>query len=298
MSVLLPAVLAGAAVAAIGLPGAAALRVHALSAEHRDGAAQGRRTAGHGLASTAQAGTRSPAAVDGWLRSGRSSALSAGALGAVAGLGLLGPVGAALVAVAAAVAVRVAAGRAKARERELERRHAVEACAGLAAELRAGRTPQQALAVAAGLARGPSRVVLTAAAATAGWGGSVPAALLVETVPTTAVPEVLRGLAACWEVCSRAGSGLAASIERLADGLRARQTQERAVAAALAGPRASAALLAALPLAGIALAAGLGAHPLHVLLHTPLGSVCLVAGVALDGLGLWWTARIVARAAP
>ena len=81
------------------------------------------------------------------------------------------------------------------------------------------------------------------------------------------------------------------------DGGRARETQRRQVAAALAGPRASAALLALLPLAGVALAAGLGARPLHVLLHTPLGVGCLLLGAALDLLGLWWTTRIVARAA-
>ena len=51
-----------------------------------------------------------------------------------------------------------------------------------------------------------------------------------------------------------------------------------------------------LPLAGVALAAGLGARPGYVLLHTPLGVGCLVLGLVLDGTGLWWTARLVARA--
>jgi hypothetical protein len=44
-----------------------------------------------------------------------------------------------------------------------------------------------------------------------------------------------------------------------------------------------------LPAVGLLLAAALGADPLQVLLHTPLGLVCLVAGVGLDALGGLWT---------
>lgn len=187
--------------------------------------------------------------------------------------------------------------RARSRSRETERLHAVEACAALAGELRAGRVPADALEVAAGVARGPFRAALRTAAAGAELGADVAPALLAAAQEPTAVPEVLRGLAACWQVCSRTGSGLADAVDRLTEALRSRHAQQRAVAASLAGPRASAGVLALLPLAGIALAAGLGARPLHVLLHTPLGLVCLVLGVGLDALGLWWTGRIVQRAA-
>lgn len=276
MSAVLPAVLAGGAVAlAGGLPGRAALRLHAL-APTRD------------PAPSAAVGTR------GHLPRLRPVALLA--LG-VAGLLLLGP-GVVLVAlVVAAGGSRLLAARARARTRAEEWRGAVEACAALAAELRTGSTSAQALGVAAALARGPSQEALRAAAAAAQWGGDVPAVLLAEASSSCSVPEVLRGLAACWQVCTRAGSGLAAAVERLAEGLRARQAQERAVEAALAGPRASAGLLALLPLMGIALAAGLGARPVHVLLHTPLGVACLVAGTGLDTVGLWWTGRLVSHAA-
>ena len=90
-----------------------------------------------------------------------------------------------------------------------------------------------------------------------------------------------------------------AELVRVAVGdfsLRAEQAQRRAVQAELAGPRATAGMLAILPLAGLVLAAGLGADPLHVLLETPVGWVCLVAGLGLDGLGLLWTGRLVTRA--
>jgi hypothetical protein len=90
---------------------------------------------------------------------------------------------------------------------------------------------------------------------------------------------------------------LAAAVDRLEEGLRADQVLRQALAAELAGPRATAGLLAVLPAVGLLLAAALGADPLQVLLHTPLGLVCLVAGVGLDALGVVWTTRLVARAA-
>lgn len=273
MSTALPALLTGGAVALVGsLPAASALRLRALLAPEPAGRTR---------------------AVLRYLPRRRSGAV---ALGAGAGLLLVGPAVGLLVLAAAAAVPRVLAARVAGKARLEERRHALEACAALAAELRAGRTPGEALDAAGALARGPSRAALLAGAAASRWGGDVPRALLAEASPS-AVPEVLRGLAACWQVCAGAGSGLAAAVERLADGLRGRQAQERAVAAALAGPRASAGLLALLPLAGTALAAGLGAHPVHVLLHTPLGLGCLVGGAALDVGGLWWTHRLVARAA-
>lgn len=178
---------------------------------------------------------------------------------------------------------------------EAERAGAVQACGVLAAELSAGRMPADALAAAAQVAAGPVRDALRAAAAAAALGGDVPAALAT-AAPASAVSPALRALAACWTVCATSGAGLAASVRRLEEGLRADQAQRRAVDAELAGPRATAVLLAALPAAGLLMAAGLGADPVHVLLHTTVGLVCLVLGLSLDALGLLWTGRLVARA--
>lgn len=176
-----------------------------------------------------------------------------------------------------------------------ERAGAVEATAVLGAELSAGRVPTDALAAAAEVAVGPARQALQAAAAAARLGGDVPAAL-VAAAPASAVETVLRSLAACWTVCAASGSGLAAAVQRLEEGLRADAARRRALQAELAGPRATASLLAVLPIFGLLMAAGLGADPLHVLLDTPVGWVCLTAGVVLDGAGLLWTSRLVARA--
>lgn len=214
------------------------------------------------------------------------------ALAALAGLVLAGPVVAGLAAGGATVLRRAAEARRHTRDLRRERGRALEALSLLATDLRAGRGGADALHAAATVATGRSREALFAAASQARLGGDVSAALLVDG---SAVPEVLAGLAACWSVCSAVGNGLAAGVERLEDGLRAAEAQRRAVETELAAPRATAALLAVLPLAGIWLAVALGAQPVHVLLHTPVGVACLALGVALDGLGLLWTGRLVAR---
>ena len=241
--------------------------------------------------------TRETPSVAGWsgLTAGSSRwAVWAGAAGA--GLVLGGPVLSLLLLGLVLVGLRAHRRRSRERARAAERSRAVEACGALAGELRAGRSPAEALEVAAELSSGPSRAVLQSAAASARLGGDVPAALAAGAEGDTAVPDLLRALAACWQVCSQTGNGLATAAERLADGLRAAREQDLAVEAALAGPKATAALLAVLPLAGVALAAGMGARPLHVLLHTPLGAGCLLLGCALDALGLAWTRRLVRHA--
>jgi tight adherence protein B len=175
-----------------------------------------------------------------------------------------------------------------------ERARAVEACAVLASELRAGRAPHVALLAAAEVASGPTGELLRAGAASAAVGGDV-AQVLVRAQGCGA-PELLRGLGACWAVCAGTGSGLAAAVERLEEAQRDAQARRRAVRAELAGPRATARLLSGLPLLGIALASALGASPLHVLVHTTVGRVCLLLGTALDALGVLWTRRMARRA--
>ncbi|MCW2777583.1 MAG: hypothetical protein JWN17_1308 [Frankiales bacterium] len=270
-----PAVLAGLAVAvALALPSAEAARLDSVLPRRRTG-------------------VRRLPSLDGL----RASRPVLPALAAAAGLLVVGPA-LAVVACAGAVALLSAlSARSRAAEATRERAGALEACAVLASELRAGRSPGQGLDAAVSVAAGPFRDRLAGAAAASRFGGD-PAAVLATATPgpATCVPEVCAGLAACWQVCSGTGSGLAASVDRLEEGLRAAEAARRAVEAELAGPRATASMLALLPLAGVGLAAALGARPVHVLLQTQVGGVCLVAGVALDLAGLAWTRRIARSA--
>ena len=207
----------------------------------------------------------------------------------------LGLVGALVSATLGVLAQRAWQRRTADRLRQQERRSAGEAMAVLAADLRAGRPPVVALESAARVACGPTARALASAAGATRVGGGAPE-VLVSGAEESAVPELLSGLAACWQVCHGTGSSLAVAVDRLEEALRSDQASRDEVEAELAGPRATAALLAALPVVGVVMAAGLGARPLHVLLHTPVGCGLLVSGVLLDLLGVWWTGRIVRMA--
>jgi tight adherence protein B len=303
LQVLAALVLAGAAVAVlVGLRGPQRRAADVLSRRARGGGA----ARVGGVASTLPR-KRLPA----WpLR----SAAGLGGVAGACGLLLDGPVLAVLSAGGAVLLVRAAGRRSRQAAEQQERERAVEACLALAAELRAGRSPADALDEAAGVASGATALALQRGAGAAALGGDVAAALLAgdrsgdrsallagdrsgdRAADRSADPRLLRALAACWEICASAGTGLATAVDRLADGLAADRDARRALEAELAGPRATAGLLAVLPLAGIGLAASLGADPLRVLLHTPLGVACLAGGILLDLLGLVWTRRLVEHA--
>ena len=65
----------------------------------------------------------------------------------------------------------------------------------------------------------------------------------------------------------------------------------------MAGPRATAMVLAALPAVGVLLGQAMGAAPLAVLTGGGTGGIMLVVGVGLACAGLLWTDAIVAEVA-
>jgi tight adherence protein B len=100
-------------------------------------------------------------------------------------------------------------------------------------------------------------------------------------------------MAACWRVAVDSGAGLAAGLDRLEAALRSESDQREDLKAQLAGAWSTVALLALLPVAGLAMGWALGADPLSVLFHTPAGIACLVTGGLLETAGLCWAGRIV-----
>jgi Flp pilus assembly protein TadB len=172
-------------------------------------------------------------------------------------------------------------------------------CGTVAGDLRTGRPAHAALADAVAAAGWPESAELRDAGrlllSAARFGGDVPQALRA----AAGLQEGLAGLAAvgaCWQVAVDGGAGLAAALDRVAAALRAEADQRADLRAQLAGPRSTAVLLALLPAFGLALGAGLGADPAAVLLHTPAGLACLLAGGLLEWAGLAWTARIIRAA--
>jgi tight adherence protein B len=102
----------------------------------------------------------------------------------------------------------------------------------------------------------------------------------------------LRLVASAWALCERLGAPLAATVATVGSVVRRRAEVERRTAAALAGPRASMAVLTALPAAGPLLALVMGLSPLD-LYASPPGAAALGAGLVLLLVGRWWGARLV-----
>lgn len=177
-------------------------------------------------------------------------------------------------------------GRSRRRLRERRRAAIREACEIIAAELRAGQHPDHALEAAAAVF--PE---LAPAAAVSRMGGDVSAALRVAHQPDAGAQDLSR-LAVAWAVAATSGAGLAALVDRMASVLREEEAVRREVAAQLAGPRASARMLAGLPLLGVALGMGVGTDPVGFLLHSPYGWACLVTAVILAVAGLAWVERL------
>ena len=86
---------------------------------------------------------------------------------------------------------------------------------------------------------------------------------------------------------------LAAARDEIDTSLRHRAATD----AALAGPKTTAVVLAALPLAGIAMGGAMGAHPVAFLTGPGIGGVLLVVGSALVCAGVIASGEIIRRAA-
>jgi tight adherence protein B len=110
-----------------------------------------------------------------------------------------------------------------------------------------------------------------------------------------ALRDALDRISAAVRLSTRTGCSLAAVASAVEDDLRARQRHRRELRSVTAAPRASAALLAGLPLLGLAMGSGVGADPWRVLTTTAPGQVLLVAGVVLELTGLAWSERLVRR---
>ncbi|MGI5246540.1 hypothetical protein [Dactylosporangium sp. CA-139066] len=103
-------------------------------------------------------------------------------------------------------------------------------------------------------------------------------------------------LDAAYRLSESLGVPLADLLDRVDADLRSGQTLRGGVAAQLSSAQATAAVLLALPAAGLWVGAALGTHPVHQLLHTPLGATCAVTAVALQCGGFVWTSGMVQAA--
>ncbi|WP_447653129.1 type II secretion system F family protein [Microbacterium sufflavum] len=106
-----------------------------------------------------------------------------------------------------------------------------------------------------------------------------------------------RELAAAWEIATVVGAPLAEVLRTIAESLRDAAAADD-VRVALAEPAGTARLLLWMPLAGLLLGVALGFDTIGVLLGTPAGATCAVAGLLLVGAARMWTRRLLRRAQP
>lgn len=184
-----------------------------------------------------------------------TSIAGAAAVGLLAG----GPVAGVMAAVYAALAGRALLRRLARRQAAAARAAALDGLVALAADLRAGLPP----VAARQLGPGPA-------------------------------DRLARLTAAVWRLAERTGAPAADLVERIETDARAADRSAAAAAAQAAGAQATALLLAGLPVAGVALGVAIGADPVRVLLHTPLGAACALAAVLLQCCGLLWADRLAA----
>jgi tight adherence protein B len=163
----------------------------------------------------------------------------------------------------------------------------LECCDLLASELAAGQPPDSALARAA-----ETWPELSPVSQSHAYGGDVPSAL--RRVGAEPGAEGMALVAAAWHVSHRTGHGLADALTQVAQALREARATDRIVRGELASARATARLVAALPLVALLIGSGSGGDPLGFLLGTPLGIACLAGGLALGLAGLTWIERIAA----
>ncbi len=166
----------------------------------------------------------------------------------------------------------------------------------LVGELRVGSHPVRAFCVAADETVGSVAVSLRGVAARARLGADVAAGLRA-AARSSALPAHWDRLAVCWQLASEHGLAIATLMRAAQRDIAEHQRFSARVSAGMAGARATAAILAGLPVLGVLLGQLIGARPLSFLLSGHTGGCLLVVGSTLACAGLLWADRITARLA-
>lgn len=157
-------------------------------------------------------------------------------------------------------------------------------------------TPASALRIAAEARSGAGppdpTAALAGAMASAAADGATLGPLWREAAESAGSAELLV-LAQAWSLTEDLGAPLAQAVRTTIGMLEARLAQERRLAAAVAGAKATVNLLTVLPIGGPLLALVLGIGPVELYAGSRLSLGSLVLGLCLAGIGRWWVRRMV-----
>ena len=202
-------------------------------------------------------------------------------------------------ATALAIAVLAATASMRYRRRNRRQRAVAEGSAldaaleVLVGELRVGAHPVRAFDAAADETGGAVSAALRGVAARARLGADVPAGLRA-AARSSSLPAHWERIAVCWDLASEHGLAIAGLMRAAQRDVAERQRFAAKVASGLAGARATAAILAGLPVLGILLGQLIGAQPLSFLC-SGAGSWFLIVGCVLVCSGMMWSDRIADR---
>jgi tight adherence protein B len=236
----------------------------------------------------------SPARVSRWPVAGRGGAPYLAACALVAAAALLPATAVLAVAVVGATASLRYRRRRRIRRAAQEGRSLEAALDVLVGELRVGAHPVRAFRVAAGESIGAVAVSLRAVAARARLGADVTAGLRA-AARSSALPAQWDRLAVCWQLASDQGLAIATLMRAAQRDIAERERFSARVSSGMAGARATATILAGLPVLGVLLGQLIGARPLSFLLGGHAGGWLLVVGSTLACGGLLWSDRITDR---
>jgi tight adherence protein B len=166
----------------------------------------------------------------------------------------------------------------------------------LVGELRVGAHPAHAFSVAADETGGTVAASFRAVAARARLGANVSAGLR-GVAGSSALPAHWDRLAVCWQLACDHGLAISTLMRAAQRDIAERQRFSMRALSGMAGARATAAILAGLPVLGVLLGQLIGAQPLRFLLSGHAGGWLLVVGLTLACAGLLWSDRITDRVA-
>lgn len=171
-----------------------------------------------------------------------------------------------------------------------------DAIALMAAPVRVGVTPASALraAVAAMPVGGPLQGLFDDLVGAAARGESVAAVWLRHAQERGNAD--LRFVGQAWWLTEVTGAPLASALDTAEQVLRDRERSRQRLTSAVAGPRASMAVLALLPLCGPFVGLAFGVSPRALYLSSNAAMVSVALGVLIGLLAWWWSRRIIAGA--
>ncbi|TFC94545.1 MULTISPECIES: type II secretion system F family protein [Cryobacterium] len=140
----------------------------------------------------------------------------------------------------------------------------------------------------------PGSRIIRVAAAAGRRGDSIAEAVATEAhVLGGQIGDAWLALASAWEVATQAGAPLASCLRQLAGSFRQLGQLHADLAVALAGPSATARMVAFLPVVGVLFGSLLGFNTLHTLFVTAPGWACLAGGAVLMFAADRWNRRLL-----